>query len=94
MSRGWFRIFIFRCSEVGLDFSFLGFQKLDSSFAFIGVQGLDHTLSLLLLCCGCGVRGDLEIRYQSVLVDLERSHDVTHNFQVALLVDPCRGARR
>ena len=30
--------------------------------------------------CGCGVRGDLEIRYRSVLVDLGRSHDATHNF--------------
>ena len=37
MSRGWIRIFTFRCSEVGLEFSFLG------------VQSLDHTLSLLLL---------------------------------------------
>ena len=30
--------------------------------------------------CGCGVRGDLEIRYPSVLGDLERSYDATHNF--------------
>ena len=37
MSRGWIRIFTFGCPEVGLDFSFLG------------VQRLDHTLSLLLL---------------------------------------------
>ena len=37
MSRGWIRIFTYRCPEVELEFSFLG------------VQSLDHTLSFLLL---------------------------------------------
>ena len=45
MSRGWFRIFTFRCPEVRLDFDFevsrgwiriwlLGVQRLDSNFHF------------------------------------------------------------
>ena len=45
--RGWFRIFIFRCSEVGLDLPLLCFQKLDLSFAIIGVQGLDYTFCIV-----------------------------------------------
>ena len=35
--------------------------------------------------CGCGVRGDLEIRYRSVLVDLECSDDATSYFSLVAL---------
>jgi hypothetical protein len=34
VSRGWFRIFTFRCPEVRLDFSFVGVQRLDQNFHF------------------------------------------------------------
>ena len=34
VSRRWFRLFVFKCPEVGLGFSFLGVHKSDHIFDF------------------------------------------------------------
>ena len=67
-------------SSLGLDFSLLGFERLDSSLHFLVSRGWIILCHFCRCGCGCGVRGDLEIRHRSVLVDLECSHDATHNF--------------
>ena len=39
VSRGWFRFLTFKCPEVGLGFSLLGVQRLDSNFHFYVSRG-------------------------------------------------------
>ena len=47
--------FSFGCSEIGLYFSLLGFQKLDSSFAFICVQGYGSYLVVFVVVAAAAV---------------------------------------